>query len=281
MKEYVIDGFKLKLNDNHMLAEYQRQFPMYDRFVPYLGKIADMFNNGGESLILDIGANVGDTVAAFIKHTKAHAVCVEPTDLFFDLCKENVQNFGGAYKKRITLVKAYISSDMNVNFTSEISQGTAKKVENNHTGGGMTPTYSIPYLMEKIGKPMECLNVVKVDTDGYDADCIVSFGENLSRLSPVLYWENQLETPEQTQKYLNLADYLYSSGYRAFYVFDNFGNYLLRTDADGLKDFNLYLWRMLRGASGRTFYYTDVLATKPDRLSMADIAVKEYISKYT
>lgn len=279
MKEHIIDGFTIKLNDEHMLANYQSRFLMYDRFTPFLGEIADMFVNGNESLILDIGANVGDTTAGFIKHTRANIILVEPTDVFYDICKENLLNFGEEYQNRLTLVKAYISSDMKINYSSEVSKGTARKVQN-HGGGKITPTYSIPFLMEKLGKSLKCLNVVKVDTDGYDADCIHSFKDTLKDISPVLYWENEIDTKEQLGKYMDVADYLYSSGYRAFYVFDNYGNYMLKTDADGLKDLNLHLWRMLRGVSNRTFYYTDVLAAKPEQASCAEIAVNRYTSIY-
>lgn len=137
MKQHIIDGFSIKLNDEHMLDVYQSKLPMYDRFVPYLGIIADMFSNGGnESIVVDIGANVGDTVAGFIRHTRANVICVEPTDKFYDLCKENIANFGEEYSKRISLVQAYISSDMDINYISDVSQGTAKKIEITETAGG-------------------------------------------------------------------------------------------------------------------------------------------------
>lgn len=119
-----------------------------------------------------------------------------------------------------------------------------------------------------------------MDTDGYDSDCIMSFEDNLKNISPVLYWENEIDNPDQLQKYLRLADYLHYSGYRKFYVFDNYGNHLVNTDADGLKDLDWNLWRMLRGASGRTFYYVDVLAAKPERSSCCDIAVSQYLKRY-
>ena len=279
MKKYILDGFSIKLNDEHMLPVYQHQLPMYDRFVPFLGMLANMSADGsGQSLILDIGANVGDTVAGFIKHTNARAICVEPTEEFFNLCKENVAGFGEQYSKRITLVQAYISSNMEKSYASKVSKGTASMMESNSGGA---PTYTIPYLMKKLGEPLERLSVVKVDTDGYDAKCISSFEETLKKISPILYWENQIENDEQLINYIQLVDYLYSCGYRAFYVFDNFGNYICKVDADGMKNFNDYLAHILHGASARTFFYVDVLAAKPNRISCCEIAVHAYLSKYS
>lgn len=52
--QYAIDGFILDLGIGHMLPTYQRQFPMYDRFVPVLGELAASQQNAGRgySLIL-------------------------------------------------------------------------------------------------------------------------------------------------------------------------------------------------------------------------------------
>lgn len=38
---YVIDGFNMDLGEGHRLQLTQKYNPMYDRFVPYLGRIAD------------------------------------------------------------------------------------------------------------------------------------------------------------------------------------------------------------------------------------------------
>ena len=55
---------------------------------------------------MDIGANVGDTVAGFIKHTTAEIICVEPTKKFFTRLQKNVAGFGTDYSNRIVLVNA-------------------------------------------------------------------------------------------------------------------------------------------------------------------------------
>lgn len=88
---YNIDGFMLDLGEGHMLSLTKKEHPMYDQFVPYLGMLADKCGGG---YLLDIGANVGDTTAALIRHTSVNVICVEPTQKFYELCKKNVQGFG-------------------------------------------------------------------------------------------------------------------------------------------------------------------------------------------
>ncbi len=88
---------------------------MYDRFVPYLGMLA----NTNKGVFIDIGANVGDTVAALVRHTDAKIICVEPISQFYALLCKNIKNFGSTYSNRILLVNAYISIDDGINYTSK------------------------------------------------------------------------------------------------------------------------------------------------------------------
>lgn len=110
---YNIDGFDMDLGEGHMLSLTQKYNLMYDRFVPYLAKLV----HGNSQWIVDIGANVGDTTAAMIKHTNAKILCVEPTEKFYKLLIKNTNNFGELYNKRIMLVNAFIALD-NIKYTS-------------------------------------------------------------------------------------------------------------------------------------------------------------------
>lgn len=90
---YNIDGFVMNLGEGHMLSLAQKYNPMYDRFVPYLAKLV----SDDKNWIVDIGANVGDTTAAMIKHTNSKILCVEPTEKFYKLLIKNINNFGEQY----------------------------------------------------------------------------------------------------------------------------------------------------------------------------------------
>ena len=163
-------------------------------------------------------------------------------------------------------------------FSSRVVNGTAIKQKMN--GVKEAPTYTIPYLCQQEDIELDDLALVKIDTDGYDSDCICSFGAALQSISPILYWENQIDNDAQLDKFLSMIDYLKKSGYDDFFVFDNFGNYLCHMDAMELKNINLYLARMLHGKSTRSFFYVDVLAAKSDKALLCSDAVKKYLKKY-
>ncbi len=276
---YSIDGFNMDLGDNHMLSLLQKNHRMYDRFVPYLGLLSDRYKNvGKKKYLIDIGANVGDTTAGLIRHTSADIICVEPTKIFYDLCKKNIKGFGEKYASRVTIVQGFISRCEQDSFSSIISNGTA--VKQFTKGSAVAPTYTIPSLCNNNNISLEDIVLVKSDTDGYDSDCILSFGDSLKKISPILYWENQIDTMEQLDKYLNLGDYLLECGYNDYFVFDNFGNYLCHIGANGFKEINYYLGRILRGISTRSFYYVDILASKKENVDICEETIANYLEAF-
>lgn len=276
---YSIDGFHMDLGDGHNLSLLMKNNQMYDRFVPFLGKLSELSAySGGENVIVDIGANVGDTVAGFIKHTTAEIICVEPTKKFFTLLQKNVAGFGTDYSNRVLLVNAYISNNSSEMFVSRIVKGTAIKEQTIATAEA--PTYTLPDMLNSVGKSLSNVSLIKVDTDGFDSDCICSLGNQLRDVSPILYWENQIDTDKQCSKFLDMVDYLSDMGYKKFFIFDNFGNYLCCVNDCSLKDINIYLRRILHGKSTRSFYYVDVLAAKNNKEDFCREIIREYVDIY-
>ena len=269
---YNIDGFDMDLGEEHMLSLTQKYNPMYDRFVPYLAKLVQ----GNSKWIVDIGANVGDTTAAMIKHTNSKILCVEPTEKFYKLLIKNINNFGEQYNKRIEVANAFIA-DNDTKYTSVIVGGTAIMQESNESN---IPAYTLPNILKIKNIDINNIALIKIDTDGFDSDCMMSVGDCLKDISPILYWENQIDNDLQYKKFLNMADYLYKYEYNNFFVFDNYGNYLCKTDYIGLKDICCYINRIQHKKSTYTFRYVDVLGCKEDKISECKKVIEEYLEIY-
>ena len=269
---YNIDGFDMDLGEGHMLSLSQKYNPMYDRFVPYLAKLVQ----DNSQWIVDVGANVGDTTAAMIKHTNANILCVEPTEKFYNLLIKNISNFGELYNKRIMLANAFIAAD-SAQYTSVTIGGTAVMCESNESN---IPAYTLPNLLKRENIDINNVALIKTDTDGFDSDCMMSMGEYLKDISPFLYWENQIDNDMQYKKFLNMADYLHKYEYNNFFVFDNYGNYLCKTDYIGLKEMCSYINRIRKAKSTYTFRYMDVLACKDNKVIVCKNAIDEYLNVY-
>ena len=93
-----------------------------------------------------------------------------------------------------------------------------------------------------------------------------------------MFWENEIDTNEQFEKFMKLDTYLIECGYTNFFVFDNFGNYLCQcTTMQQLFEINKYLFRMTNKKSTRTFYYVDILGCKEHDKEKCSLAIETYL----
>lgn len=268
---YIIDGFKVHLGKNHVLPIYQKRFPMYDRFIPYLATCA----KNEDDIVIDIGANVGDTTLAMIKHTKAQIVCVEPADVFYELCLENISNASNEFSSRVRPVQAFIAQNSEEHYDVQIGKGTAVRKP---TSVSSIPTYTIPELIKSLSLELDKIAIIKTDTDGYDSECIMSLGDRLQELSPLIYFENEIINHETYMKYQKTKQYLDSCGFSSFFVFDAYGNFLCETDMAGCIDIDSYLYRISTNMGTRSFPYVDILVAKKDKRDLCRNAINDYIS---
>ena len=156
---YDVGGFRLDMGKNHMLSIYQQGSPLFVRFIPYLADL-EAKTHGGNGVIVDIGANVGDTVADIVRHTTARIVCVEPTAEFYQLLQKNIYNMG-EYGKQILPIQAYISNEKG-SFVSDAIGGTA--VQRAVATCAEAPTYTLPELLQQQGMPLQDISVIKTST---------------------------------------------------------------------------------------------------------------------
>jgi len=240
--------------------------------------LADIHNaRYGGGYIVDVGANVGDTLAAIIKHTTDTVVCVEPVPEYYNLLQENINKMGPKYSSRVAAINAFVGHEDSGNYSFLKEHGTAHMIKTDRESA--IPTVSLVNGLKYCGVTVAEVDLIKVDTDGFDAQCIMSLGAELERFNPVLFWEMLIEKDEQYKSYNSLISYLNSSGYQVFFIFDNYGNMLIKTDADGVRNINEYVLRFQHGNSARTFFYTDILAVKDD-IPAYETVIREYLSNY-
>ena len=75
---YTINSRNIFLPAEHKLDLYQSIYKKYDKFLPH----CTSFINDG--FIIDIGANVGDSVYGMINTNQTYFICIEPEPFFID-----------------------------------------------------------------------------------------------------------------------------------------------------------------------------------------------------
>lgn len=278
---YKIDGFTLDMGENHLLSLYQEDCRLYSRFIPYLAELANEIR-GEQGTIIDLGANVGDTVAAMIRHTAGKVLCIEPADEYYKLLKKNIEAMQIA--SRVGTVQAFISNQKK-NYQVIVSGG-GTGVQQEYLESKI-PTFSLPELFDQYNIAMDDVPVIKTSTSGNDAGAILSLGDSLCEMNPVFYIESSLPWGTEEDvcnshlvECLQMDDYFVDHGYECCFVLDNFGNYLCKVKPDTLKEMHHYLYRMEMGKSNRTFYYLYVLACRKELEGLCADAVRRYVEDY-
>lgn len=276
-KSFILGNYKLNMGEMHTLPKYMKTSPLYDRIFTYLGGLRTN-DKDTQGWIIDIGANVGDSLALMLQNKNVSFLCIEPTQKYYDLLCENIRNMSKVDRERIVTKQCYITDDVSEAFTSQIVGGTAYKVKTEeYAKTAVSATLECLLAQEGIGA--EEIRVIKIDADGYDADCILSCGNILKDSNAFIYWENEFENIQQYEKLLKAYQYLEQMGYCRFYIFDNFGNFLCSGGIKILRQVNEYLHRILEFRSNRTFHYVDVLACKEGLEKKAEDMINEYLGE--
>lgn len=258
--------FSIKLPANHLLPYYQKQHPKYDRFLPHLVKYVTPLDT-----IVDIGANVGDTLAGMIeKNSASNYICIEPDDYFFSYLEENIALIKTSIKGlKIQTIKALVGKNV-TNVSLDGKGGTKHAVINNQ--GGIK---SLP-LDELISNKLN-IRILKSDVDGFDYDVLDSSVEVIKNHKPMVFFECQYDAEYQMNGYKKILNTLELEGYCDWTVFDNFGEIVVRTNnIITIKQLMNYIWQQNVGKATRTIYYFDILSVRSTDSVFIDKVLIEY-----
>jgi FkbM family methyltransferase len=173
-----IGSIQLELPEGHGLSEIYQNNPQYQKN-PWavIAKYASRIPRDN-LLLLDLGCNIGDSIAHFKVHSNAEIIAVEASKKFYDLAVSNCQ----AVNERITFVNALIVDD--VDSTYQFVEG-AQTAHISKTGSDGIPydgqKITVNQLLEEIH---EKVVIYKSDLDGFDTRILKSFFKTRISLSP-------------------------------------------------------------------------------------------------
>lgn len=264
--KYKYKDFIIELPAYHLLPDYQKTHPKYDRFLPHLAKYATP-----EDTIIDIGANVGDTLAGMAEQNPTSSyICIEPDDLFYRYLEENIERIKTSIKcLKIQAIKALVGKNI-TNVLLDGKGGTKHAVLNNE--GGIK---SLP-LDEIISKKSN-IRILKSDVDGFDYDVLDSSMAVIEAHKPMIFFECQYDFEYQKNGYTKILKILESTGYCDWTIFDNFGEVVIRTNDIGIVIQLIdYVWHQNIGIATRTVHYYDILTVQKDDSALIDKVLREY-----
>lgn len=253
---YQVGRYALEFPAGHLLPHYQATWPRYDRTPGDLAAI--MAEKYPGFCAIDIGANVGDTCAAFNKHVRVPTLCIEGAASYHDCLLRNARRIGDH-----VAVAPYFVGDprMNGEFSLLVANGTATLQR--HAGKPEDAPQFLPLARILVEHPgFANFKLLKTDTDGMDFAILQHAMVEIARNRPVLYFEYDtgFSADAEAQAEQLLAE-LGQHGYRQFVVYDNFGHfYQARSLNDG--HFAAELNAVLRSNRqfGTAIHYFDLAA---------------------
>lgn len=243
-----IQGVQMTLPWSHRLPDYTRGDSPYGQ---NLVALCRALATGDEPLVVvDIGANVGDSALQILDAVPARIVCVEADDFYLDFLRENVGSDERCHIEHALLVPegstatgvAPVREGGTTRFVTDVSADAKRQV----TPAGLRER--CPWTAD--------LRVVKSDTDGYDVTLIPAMAAEWRDVAPVLFFEfdprlSRLAGNSPADVWPALAEL----GYAHVAVWDNGGRPLFRAPIDQMAALSA---RLDDPASVRAKTYWDV-----------------------
>jgi FkbM family methyltransferase len=245
-----VHGKELKLPLSHSLPTYLMLFPFYDRLPQRISEF--VHKRQGNLNCIDVGANIGDTIAAFYMKDTDTFLAVEPNPKFNKLL---VENWG--WNKTVTIVSDICSSGS--------GEDTFKFIEKSGTAAVIQTESGIKMRKRSLDEIVNehphsaSANVLKVDTDGHDFEVIAGSKGIISRNLPVVLFEcDSFKNTNYVEDCLRTLNFFKYCGYSYFLLYDNYGYLMGKYSLSDLSPFQNLLFYQLTS----NFYYFDILVMK-------------------
>ena len=207
-----IDNKKIILPPGHLLSLYESVYPKYDRFLPtVIGKIKE------NEAIIDIGANIGDTLFRLLNiNTRPYYYCIEADNFFYEYLQKNKKSLDANIQNKIILIKSLVGDQLIGNL-SETTTGTKSLIESDSDiKSKKLDDIIIEYKIKNI-------KLIKVDVDGFDYNILFSAINELKNNKPDIFFEYMPLDESGKKNYLRLIEKLNEIGYSNWTMLDNYG----------------------------------------------------------
>jgi FkbM family methyltransferase len=207
-----IGNKQIILPPGHLLSLYESIYPEYDRFLSkVVGEIKE------NEVIIDIGANIGDTLYRLINvNTRPYYYCIEADNFFFEYLQKNKKSLDINIQNKIVLIKTLVGEQLQGDL-SETSTGTKSFIQSD---SGMESKKLDEIIIEQ---KIKNIKLIKVDVDGYDDNILFSAINELTNNKPDIFFEYMPLNESSKNNYLRLIEKLNDIGYSNWTMLDNYG----------------------------------------------------------
>ena len=240
----------LYVNASHALPQYTAHFPYYDTALPRL--CAFLKRKRGYLTLIDVGANVGDSVSSVASKVSGTFLCIEPDTKYINLLKMNVEDIDNVTVEPVLV--SDVEEELPVDFVR--TRGTSHLVRPSGENRSHSMVTTVDKLVQK-HPAFSKTNIIKVDTDGYDYKVIRGCNALIREANPAIYFELSPEHLKLVagEDPISIFGYLSERNYSQALFYDSTGFPLMNMKTTETATISM----LLNYASIKGGFYYDVL----------------------
>jgi FkbM family methyltransferase len=233
---YNLHGYDIELPLSHNLPEILKQWPHYSS---NLGRLASYtYQKYPDLTFIDIGANIGDSIAILRARSQFPILCVDGDADFLAVLNRNVQQFTDVEVAPYFIGEAEISACV-----KSLAAGGTAHLTPVAAGGAEIQIKTLDGILG-LHQRFRRSKMMKIDTDGFDCKIIRGAANFLRAAKPIIFFEYDPFFLEQQQDDgLSIFPMLLENGYSGMIVYDNVGDLVLclpKIDMERLEELHLY-----------------------------------------
>lgn len=232
--QYEIGDRDLWMPFSHELPRIKKGYPQYAKnLVRLVQTTQEDYTN---LTLIDVGANIGDSVALLQQVGQIPILCIEGNQYFFEILKCNVGSLS-----HIDISQTYLGEiNTIIRGQSQQQKGTANITL---TGNDSLEIQTLDRLIADF-PTFGRSKILKIDTDGFDGKILRGAESFLRQIQPILFFEyDPFSWSQQGDNSLEIFYYLGELNYQYFLFYDNFGDLILSAELsnfDIFKDIHRY-----------------------------------------
>jgi FkbM family methyltransferase len=221
-------GHRIEFPASHNLPAIMAECPYYEGEIARLAEF--LLKTEGRLVMIDIGANVGDSIARIPSRACGHFLCIEGSPKFFGFLRRNVGDLAN-----VRCVNALVTGPddlaQDAGFIEAAGTAYVAVAERSSSyAAANVPRRTLDSILSE-NEDFVAPNILKTDTDGYDLN-VLRGGANLLQTSrPAIHFELSFRHWKNVggATWKQAADFLCANGYKECLLYDNRG-YLVDVD---------------------------------------------------
>tara|TARA_B100000925_G_scaffold291899_1_gene282286 strand:+ start:1970 stop:2932 length:963 start_codon:yes stop_codon:yes gene_type:complete len=252
---YMVNGKKIIVPLSHAVPDYISTFKHYDN-LPV--RIANFFKkNNIEIRCVDVGANVGDTLALFDAHNENESkfLAIEPHIKFSQYLDLNWKS-----DERVEIIYEVCSSKEEFSSNAFVEKSGTAFIDLNDDGEPIKQR-TLDSMLKDLSN-FKDPNIIKIDTDGYDFEVLKGAKQTIISNMPWIMFEVfTIQNKNYVEDCINSLIDLKNYGYSNLFIYDNLGNFHGSYQVDDIATIKKILFYQL---TANSFYCFDFLVVPKD-----------------